>query len=178
MNIKITGKDLKATEAIKDYIETKTQRLQKYFGEEFDVVATIKTEGNEQVAELQVTVEQNTLRAVTAHRDLYASIDKDIDILEGQIRKMKTKKDKQNMTESIRLKESLSFNEDDHQLENEILKTLYYEIKPMDPEDAKLKLQEKPRNNFIAFININTQKVNVLYRLKDGKNFGLVEPEA
>lgn len=31
-------------------------------------------------------------RAVTAHRDLYASIDKDIDILEGQIRKMKTKK--------------------------------------------------------------------------------------
>lgn len=178
MNIKITGKDLKATEAIKDYIETKTQRLEKYFGEEFDVVATIKTEGNEQVAELQVTVEQNTLRAVTAHRDLYASIDKDIDILEGQIRKMKTKKDKQNMTESIRLKETLTFNEEDHQIEDEILKTLYYEIKPMDPEDAKLLLKEKPRNNFLAFININTQKVNVLYRLKDGKNFGLVEPEA
>ena len=178
MNIKITGKDLKATEAIKDYIETKTQRLEKYFGEEFDVVATIKTEGNEQVAELQVTVDQNTLRAVTAHRDLYASIDKDIDILEGQIRKMKTKKDKQNMTESIRLKETLTFNEEDHQIEDEILKTLYYEIKPMDPEDAKLLLKEKPRNNFLAFININTQKVNVLYRLKDGKNFGLVEPEA
>ena len=35
MNIKITGKDLKATDAIKDYIETKTQRLVKYFGEEF-----------------------------------------------------------------------------------------------------------------------------------------------
>lgn len=178
MNIKITGKDLKATDAIKDYIESKTQRLEKYFGEEFEVVATIKTEGNEQVAELQVTVEQNTLRAVTAHRDLYASIDKDIDILEGQIRKMKTKKDKQNMTESIRLKETLTFNEEDHQIEDEILKTLYYEIKPMDPEDAKLLLKEKPRNNFLAFININTQKVNVLYRLKDGKNFGLVEPEA
>lgn len=178
MNIKITGKDLKATDAIKDYIESKTQRLEKYFGEEFEVVATIKTEGNEQVAELQVTVEQNTLRAVTAHRDLYASIDKDIDILEGQIRKMKTKKDKQNMTESIRLKETLSFNNEDHQIEDEILKTLYYDIKPMDPEDAKLILKEKPRNNFLAFININTQKVNVLYRLKDGKNFGLVEPEA
>lgn len=178
MNIKITGKDLKATDAIKDYIETKTQRLVKYFGEEFDVVATIKTEGNEQVAELQVAVEQNILRAVTAHRDLYASIDKDIDILEGQIRKMKTKKDKQNMTESIRLKETLSFNKEDHELEDEIIKTLYYEIKPMDSEDAKLELKAKPRNNFLAFININTQKVNVIYRLKDGKNFGLVEPEA
>ena len=178
MNIKITGKDLKATESIKDYIERKIERLVKYFGEEFTVSATIKTEGNEQVAELQVTVEGNTLRAVTAHRDLYASIDKDIDILEGQVRNMKTKKDKQNMTESIRLKETLTFGEEDHEIKDEILKTLYYDIKPMAPEDAKLILRDKPRNNFLVFINIDTQKVNVIYKLKDGKNFGLVEPEA
>ena len=178
MNIKITGKDLKATDSIKDYIERKMDRIIKYFGEEFEVVATIKTEGNEQVAELHVKVEGNTLRAVTAHRDLYASIDKDIDILEGQIRKMKTKKDKQNMTESIRLKETLSFSKEDNEIEDEILKTLYYEIKPMAPEDAKLVLKGKPRDNFLTFINIDTQKVNVIYRLKDGKNFGLVEPEA
>ena len=61
---------------------------------------------------------------------------------------------------------------------NEIIKTLYYEIKPMAPEDAKLELQSKPQNKFLAFINIDTEKVNVIYRLKDNKNFGLVEPEA
>ena len=177
MNIKITGKDLKATEPIKDYIERKIERLVKYFGEEFDVSATIKTEGKEQVAELQVSVEGKTLRAVTAHNDLYASIDKDIDILEGQVRKFKTKKDKQNMSDSIKMKETLYFNDEDHEIENEILKTLYYDIKPMAPEDAKLVLKDKPRNNFLVFINIDTQKVNVIYRLKDGKNFGLVEPE-
>ena len=55
MNIKITGKELQATEAIKDYIERKLERLVKYFGEEFDVLATIKTEGKEQVAELHVS---------------------------------------------------------------------------------------------------------------------------
>lgn len=178
MNIKITGKDLKATESIKDYIERKMERLVKYFGDEFDVLATIKTEGNEQVAELHVTVEGQTYRAVTAHRDLYASIDKDIDILEGQIRKMKTKKDKQNMTESIRMKEAVTVSNEEHEIENEIIKTIYYEIKPMAPEDAKLELQDKPKNNFLVFINIETQKVNVIYRLKDNKNFGLVEPEA
>ena len=177
MNIKITGKDLKATESIKDYIERKMERLVKYFGDEFDVLATIKTEGNEQVAELHVTVDGQTYRAVTAHRDLYASIDKDIDILEGQIRKMKTKKDKQNMTESIRMKEAVISSEEEHEIENEIIKTIYYEIKPMAPEDAKLELQDKPKNNFLVFINIETQKVNVIYRLKDNKNFGLIEPE-
>lgn len=178
MNIKITGKDLQATESIKDYIERKLERLVKYFGEEFEVLATIKTEGKEQVAELHVKIVGDTFRAVTAHRDLYASIDKDIDILEGQIRKMKTKKDKQNMTESIRLKENNIAIEKEHEIEDEIIKTIYYEIKPMAPEDAKLELEGKPKNNFLVFINIDTQKVNVIYRLKDGKNFGLVEPEA
>jgi len=117
MNIKITSKELEATEAIKDYIERKAERLVKYFGEDFDLYATIKTEGSDQVAELSIKAETSDFRAVTAHRDLYASIDKDIDILEGQIRKMKTKKDKQNMTDSIRAKEII--NEEENEVSNE-----------------------------------------------------------
>ncbi len=177
MNIRIVGKELKATDAIKDYISKKSERLIKYFGDEFDVTATIKTEGGMQVAEMDVKTPTERFRAVTAHRDLYASIDKDIDILEGQVRKMKTKKDQQNMTESIRNKE-MSREVEEHPVEGEIIKTLYYEIKPLSPEDAKLKLEEKPQDRFLTFINIETGKVNVIYRLKDNSNYGLVEPEA
>ena len=177
MNIKIVGKELKATEAIKDYIGKKSEKLEKYFGEEFDVTATIKTEGGLQVAEMEVKTPSDRFRAVTAHKDLYASIDKDIDILEGQIRKMKTKKDQQNMTESIRNKEMIRDMEQ-QEVEGEIIKTLYYEIKPLSPEDAKLELEGRPQDKFLTFINIETGKVNVIYRLKDNKNFGLVEPEA
>lgn len=64
------------------------------------------------------------------------------------------------------------------EIKDEIIKTSYYEIKPMLPEDAVLKLQEKPTHNFLAFINVETGKVNVVHKLKDGKNYGLVEPEA
>ena len=177
MNIKIVGKELKATDAIKEYIEKKLERLVKYFGEEFEVTATIKTEGGLQVAEMEVRAITDRFRAVTAHKDLYASIDKDIDILEGQIRKMKTKKDQQNMTESIRNKE-ITRQVEEHPVEGEIIKTLYYDIKPLAPEDAKLKLEEDMQNKFLTFINIETGKVNVIYRLKDNKNFGLIEPEA
>lgn len=175
MNIKITSKELDATDAIKDYIEKKSERLVKYFGDEINVYATIKTEGSDKVAEINIKAESDDFRAVTAHRDLYAAIDKDIDILEGQVRKMKTKKDKQNMTESIRAKEEIRT--EDAEVSDEIVKVLYYDIKPMTPEDAKLKLQEQPQNRFLAFIDIDTGKTNVIYRLKDNKNFGLVEPE-
>lgn len=176
MNIKITSRELETTEAIKDYIEKKTEKLTRYFGEEFDVLVTIKLEGNEQVAEMNIKAGSLDCRAVTAHKDLYASIDKDIDILEGQIRKIRTKKEKQNMTDSIRLKETMK--DDTKEVSNEIIKVLYYDIKPMTPEDAKLKLEEQPQNKFLAFIDIDTGKTSIIYRLKDNQNFGLVEPEA
>ena len=178
MNIKITGKDLKATEAIKDYVEKKVERLEKYFGEDFDVTVTIRAERNIQIAELHVNAKGEIYRAVTEHKDLYASIDKDIDIIEGQIRKIKTKKEKQNRDASIKSVETGEFTTTTTTIENEILKTLYYELKPMSPEDAMLKLQENPTHIFYTFINIDTNKVNVIFKLKDSKNYGLVDPEA
>lgn len=176
MNITITGKDVKATEAIKDYVEKKMERVEKYFDGDIEVTVTIRAEKTEQIAEMSVKVRQDTYRAVTAHRDMYASIDKDIDILEGQIRKWKTRKDKSNKDDSIR--GMVTSSEEENKIENEIIKTIYYDIKPMTPEDAKLKLQEKPQDRFITFINQDTNKVNVLFKLKDNKNYGLLEPEA
>lgn len=178
MTVKITGKEVKATEAIKEYLEKKLERIQKYFDEELDVSLTIKVEGNEQIAEVGVVAKGEMFRAVTANKDLYASMDKDIDILEGQIRKWKTKRDRQNKDDSIKQKNAQNMGENTPEITNEIIKTLYYEIKPMHPDDAKLKLQERMNNQFLAFINIETGKVNVIYKLKDGKNYGLVEPEA
>ncbi|MBR3152043.1 MAG: ribosome-associated translation inhibitor RaiA [Clostridia bacterium] len=178
MNIQITGKDLKATEAIKNYVEKKLERIEKYFDtEDMEVFVTIKAERELQIAELSVGYKGERFRAVTEHKDLYASIDKDIDVLEGQIRKAKTKKEKQNKEDSIKLKE-IANSENKNEISGEIIKAIYYEIKPISVDDAKLKLQEKPTNNFLTFINVDTNKVNVIFKLKDGKNFGLVEPEA
>ena len=177
MNIVITGKDLKATEAIKDYVGKKLERIERYFeGEEINANVKIKTEKSAQIAEMQVNVKGYSIRAVTETKDLYASIDKNIDILEGQIRKIKTKKEKLNKDESIRLKESASL-EGMAVVENEVIKNLYYDIKPISVEDAKLKLEEKVGNIFLTFVNIDTGKVNVIFKLKDSENYGIVEPE-
>ena len=95
MNIVITGKELKATEAIKEYVEKKLERIERYFeGEEINASLKIKSQREMQIAEMQISVKGYSIRAVTETKDLYASIDKDIDILEGQIRKIKTKKKK------------------------------------------------------------------------------------
>ena len=175
MKIKVTGKELKITDAINEYIEKKLGRIDKYF-EEANAEVTIKAEKNIQTAEISVVANGERFRAVTEDKDLYASIDKDIDILEGQIRKMKTKREKMMKDASIKTMEVI--NKQEKEITDEILKTSYYEIKPITPEDAKLKLQGMPTHNFLVFINVDTGKVNVIHKLKDGRNFGLVEPEA
>ena len=173
MNIKVVGKDLVVTDAIRDYAEKKMEKLTKYL-DDFDGTVTIKVEGNEQIAEARVSSRGVTYKAVTAHKDLYASIDKNIDILEGQIRKTKTKREKMTKEATIRMGQE----ETQSEPEDEIIKELYYEIKPMTPEDAKLKLQGSKGNTFLTFVNLENGKVNVIYKLKDNKNYGLIQPEA
>jgi len=131
------------------------ERLVKYFGEEFDVNLTIKSEKTEQIADISVKAKSDVYRAVTAHRDFYASIDKDIDILEGQIRKAKTRKEKATKEDTIK---NLTINTEEPVIENEIIKTVYYDVKPMTPEDAMLKLEEKTGDRFITFVNSETNK--------------------
>ena len=176
MKVQVVGKGLEVTQAINDYIERKMERIDKYF-EDASVDVTVKTERTEQIAEANVTTSTGEkYRAASEEKDLYASVDKVVDILEGQIRKAKTIKDKMMKEGSIKdLNETV---QEEKEVTNEILKLSYYEIKPLTPEDAMFKLQEYPTHNFLAFINVETNKVNVIYRLKDGKNFGLVEPEA
>ena len=178
MNITITGKELKATEAIKDYAEKKLTRIEKYFGDEaIDVTVTIKKENaTSEIAEMYVTVKGMSYKAVTEDKDLYASIDKNIDILEGQIRKAKAKKEKMMKDSSIK---QMNFSGvEEAKVEDEIVKSIVYDLKPISVEDAKIKLEERKGNIFHTFVNVDTGKVNVIFKLKDSNNYGLVEPEA
>ena len=174
MEIKVLGKEIKVTEAINDYVERKLDRIDKYF-ENSSAEVTIRAEKNEQIAEVVVTANGETYREESEEKDLYASKDKVIDILEGQIRKSKTKKEKMMRDGSI--KELNQGTTQKNEITNEILKYGYYEIKPLAPEDAMLKLQERPTHIFLPFINVENNKVCVIYKLKDGKNYGIVEPE-
>lgn len=175
MEIKIVGKEITVTEALNDYVEKKLERIEKYF-DNASAEVTLKADKHEQTAEIFIKANGYTYMAAAEDKDLYASIDRDMDILEGQIRKEKTKKEKAQREGSLKTMET-DF-DSPTEIKNAIIKNSYYEIKPITPEDAVLELQERPTHNFLAFINVETGKTNIIYTLKDGKNYGLVEPEA
>ena len=125
MKLKITGKELMITEALNDYVEKKLSRIEKYF-DDLEADVTLRTEKNEQIAEMNIYANGESYRAVTEDKDLYASIDKDIDILEGQIRKSKTRKEKMMRDDTLKVLEVKT--ESRPEVVNEIVKTSYYSM--------------------------------------------------
>ena len=174
MKCNIRGEKIKVTDAIKDYIETKMSRLDKYFKEN-NVSANIliKLKGKKDAIEVTIPYDNYILRSEEIHDDLYAAIDLVIDKLERQIRKNKTKLKKQ--TKSNELKFNFDYDttsEEDEAKEHKIVKRKTLEMKPMDEEEAILEL-ELLSHDFFIYKDMHND-IKVIYKRKDG-NYGIIE---
>jgi len=160
------------TEAIKDYIQEKLDKLNKYFNNE-DIVANVltKKEGRNQKIEVTIPTDDFTLRNETVNEDLYAAIDSVIDKLERQIRK---NKEKINKKRNRRVIDDFEVSlEDEFYEEEKIVKRKKLELKPIDEEEAIIEM-EMLGHTFFVFKDVETDKICILYKRKSG-NYGIIE---
>ena len=175
MNIKVTGKNIEITDAIKEYIETRVQKLEKFEGKNTEVNVVCSVEREEQIVEVQIKHDGEFMRVEERNADLYASIDLVMDRAERQLRKDKEKKLDKTRETSLKDKILGMFKGEDNEKVGQVTKNKNYDIKPITVEDAKLKLEEK-KDMFMVFVNVETNEVNVIYQRGDG-TYGLVMPE-
>lgn len=183
MKFNIRGENIEVTGAIKEYVEKKISKLERYFDSapNTDVHVNLSVYNDEQRIEVTIPMTNLLLRGEVQHIDLYAAVDLVVDKLERQIRKHKTKinrKFRQNgspkhafaeMEKEARLGED---EEDENQLE--IVRTKRFNLKPMDSEEAILQM-DMLGHEFFVFTNDDSGETNVVYRRRDGK-YGLIEP--
>lgn len=175
MNIKVTGKNIEITDAIRQYVEDKAERLQKFEGANTELNVVCSIEREEQIVELQLSHNGDFTKIEERNNDLYASIDLALDRLERQMRKDKEKKADKNKDASLKDKFLNMVSNVLHKDDGEVTKTKCYEIKPLSLEDAKLKLSSSD-DMFLTFIDADSKEVHVLYKRSDS-TFGLVIPE-
>ena len=176
MKYNIRGDKLEVTDAINNYVESKLDRLNKYFKED-DILANVllRVRGNSQIIEVTIPTDKFILRGEEEDKDLYAAIDLVTDKLERQIRKNKTRLNKQNLENKYK-----EFNFDyeitnDEEIEEDevIVKRKNVEMKPMDEEEAILQMNLLG-HEFFVYKDMHTNNICVLYKRKDG-NYGLIE---
>lgn len=174
MKNNIRGQNIKVTKSIKDYIEEKLKRLDKYFKDPDSIESNvlIRIRGYEQIIEVTIPTENFTIRSEETNNDLYAAIDLVVDKIERQIRKNKTKLNKVNK-EKVR-EFDLSY-EEEEQDENKIVKRKKIESKPMNEEEAILQMNMLG-HDFYIYKDADDNKVKVIYKRKEG-NYGLIEME-
>lgn len=174
MKFNVRGEKLVVTDAIKDYIETKIGKLDKYFKED-SITANVllKIRGNEQMIEVTIPTDNFILRSEEEHEDMYAAIDLVLDKLERQIRKNKTKLKKKNINNKYKeFNFDFELQTEDEEEVNTIVKRKNIEMKPMDEEEAILEM-ELLGHSFFVYKDMHSNELCVLYKRKDG-NYGVI----
>lgn len=177
----VRGENIEVTEAIRQYVEKKVGKLERYFSDAPDAIAHTNLKVYpDKTAKVEVTIPLPSivLRAEETSPDLYASVDLVTDKLERQIRKYKTKINRKNKDKAVDTATAAVFfnQEGDEATEEdaiEIVRTKRVSLKPMDSEEAILQMNMLGHNFFI-FEDAETNGISIVYTRKDGK-YGLIE---
>lgn len=175
MNVKVRGKQIEVTNALRQHVEKRIGKLEKYFDKLEEAQVTLSVEKDRHRVEVTIPVDGIILRGEEESGDMYSSVDMVIDKLEKQIRKHKTRLAKKIRSNSLRELAAQGDDGVEEEEEPKILRTKRFTIKPM-PVDEAIMQMNLLGHNFFVFSNAETEQVNVVYRRKDG-NYGLIEPE-
>lgn len=177
MNYTFKAKNTTVTDALRDKITEKLNRLDRLFPENTDIIVLLSIIKLDQKIEVTVKLPKRTLRAEVISDDMYDAIDEVVDKLERQMVKYKSRlRDKSRKDDSFKNElETFAFEDYDNIDEIKIEKIKKFKIKPMDFEEAILEM-ELISHNFFVFINSKTDEVNVVYKRNNG-TYGIIEPE-
>lgn len=171
MKFKFAGRKIDVTEGLREYTVSKLSKLDKYFGDEAQTDVTFSVQKDNHIIEVTIFYNGIIYRAEVSDADMYASIDRVEDVLERQIRRQKTRVEKQLRAGAFT--SDAGFGDIEEEKEFKIVKRKVYENKPMSTEEAILQMNLLG-HNFYIFNNSDSMDKNVVYKRKDG-NYGLIE---
>lgn len=175
MKTKYYGKFMEVTDSLKAYADKKLAKLDWFFSP--DAAAQVKftqEKGGRNIAEFTISDRNMLFRAEDSTSDMYASIDKAVDKLSGQIRRHRTKLDKRLHISNEPVIAEAEI-EPVEESEKKVVRVKRFAVKPMSVEDAIMQM-EMLGHSFYLFENAETNRTCVLYVRQDG-DYGLLEPE-
>ncbi len=177
MKVHITSRHEKLTEGLKNHVEDKIQRVERYLGKINEAHVILNFEKTVHLCEVTLTAKHLKLSAKATSRDMYKSIDGALMRLEKQAQKNKDKRVGRHR-DQFQGTESISHGLIAPLVEGEgvkVIRTKKHAVKPMTVEEAALQLAAS-RDEFLVFSNAETDRTSVVYKRKDN-HIGLIEPE-
>ncbi|MDQ0285103.1 putative sigma-54 modulation protein [Desulfofundulus luciae] len=172
MKVQVRGRNVEVTNALKEYVEKRLGKLVKYLDLIEEAQVTLTVEKDSHRVEVTIPINGIILRGEESTGDMYASIDLVVEKLEKQIERYKGRLYRRLGRQNTEVKAGDNKKEEDGP---QIVRTKRFAMKPMSVDEAVMQMNLLG-HSFFVFSNADTEKVNVVYRRRDG-NYGLIEPE-
>ena len=181
MKMTLTARNMSITPGIEERVQKKTARMGRYLLPDTEMQSKMRKDKDDmRIVEITVPMGNGVLlrSEAAAASNLFLAIDDALAKIEKQIHRHRTKLGKRIREDAFNINEEPEFIEEDTQEDGgpQIVRHKTFPMRPMSIEDAAIQM-EMLGHSFFAFVNIDTDKINVLYQRKDG-NLGLLEPEA
>lgn len=172
----VRGENIEVTDALREYVQKRLEKLEKYFETDADVIAHVNMRvypDHSAKVEVTIPLPYLVLRAEDVTDDMYKSIDFVSEKLERQIRKYKTRVNRKSRAKGIKdfFYEDLEEKEEPEKFS--IVRNKRLNLKPMDPEEAILQM-DMLGHDFFVFEDADTNGTSIVYRRNDGR-YGLIE---
>ncbi len=178
MKVHITSRHEQLTAGLKNHIEDKISRVERYLGRVKEAHVVLNFEKKIHLCEVSLVSKNLKLSAKASSRDMYQSIDAALQRLESQAQKQKDKRIGRHRADGSRSASSVVHGLIPAPMEGESVKVVRskkYAVKPMTVEEAALQLASS-KDEFLVFSNAESEHTSVVYKRKDN-HIGLIEPE-
>lgn len=172
MKISIYGKQMTVRESLKVLVEKKLAKFDKFFGDDTEAFVTCKTRKGTKIIEITINYGGTIFRCEDEDETFMTALDRAVEGLERQIRKNKTKIEKELKRGAFVIGEE---DDDEYIEEGEFeIRVKTFPFKPMSPEEAILQMN-LIGHSFYAFTDAESGDVCVVYKRKAG-SYGLIVP--
>ncbi|MDE2491801.1 MAG: ribosome-associated translation inhibitor RaiA [Elusimicrobia bacterium] len=168
MEIQLTAKQLKVTPALREYVQQKMDKAQKYFDHIVWGQAFLFVEKRAHKAEMIVHAPGQTFRALATAADLYSAIDLASDKIDAQLKKHK---ERTKVRHKAKASETMSGAVAPPSATFSVVRQ---PVVPTTPERAAEEMESSGRD-FLVYLDRDTDQVQVLFRRSD-ESLGIVQP--
>ena len=173
MEITVRGNKVEITKSMKDYVEEKLGKLDKYMDtSKVKATVLVKIRNYTQKVEVTIPLKSLILRAEEEQEDFYSAVDLVVSKLERQLRKNKAKlvKRKEKFKDY-----SFDILVPEKEEESNVKKRKKVDVKPMSVEEAILQM-ELLGHSFYLYKDSDTNTVCAVYKRNEG-GYGVIESE-
>jgi putative sigma-54 modulation protein len=179
MQVIIQGRNVEVTDRLREYVESKVERLDRYLPAITEARMELSTEQtrsaeDRQVAQLTLHIKGVLLRSEERSADMFTSVDNVMDKIKRQIDRYKSKRRNRYRSAAVQMVPP-PIEEEEAEEQGSIVRTKRFRVTPMDPQEA-IEQMELLGHSFFVFYNVEEGQINVVYARRDG-NYGLLQPD-